>query len=182
MMLRVMAVLGLVVIMGIGMAGGAAALFIEKPLEDPAEEARAQRLMKELRCLVCQNQAISESNAGLAQDLRVLLRERLAAGDTDRQAMDFMVARYGDWVLLDPPVKSTTYILWAGPALTLLIGVGILIIFLRGRGSSGGPGAGTGGSRRQAPRGAVALNDDERAELDELLMQAGDDNRDNKGA
>ena len=169
---------GLVCVLVLGAGGAAQAIFIEKPLDDPAEEARAQRLMKELRCLVCQNQSISESNAGLAQDLRVLLRERLDAGDSDREALDFMVVRYGDWVLLEPPVKSTTYILWAGPAVIVLVVLIFLTIFLRNR------------SRQVATQGAgpaaKTLSEAERAELDRYLMQDAADNpggnRDNKGA
>lgn len=169
---------GLVLVLALGAGGGAQAIFIEKPLDDPAEEARAQRLMKELRCLVCQNQSISESNAGLAQDLRVLLRERLDAGDSDQEALDFMVVRYGDWVLLEPPVKSTTYILWAGPAVIVLVVLVFLMLFLRNRKqqiATAGPGP-----------AAKALSDEERAELDQYLMQDAADNpggnRDNKGA
>ena len=84
------------------------ALFIETPLADPAAEARAQRLMAELRCLVCQNQSIRNSNASLARDLRLVVRERIGAGDSDEQAMAYIVKRYGDWVLLNPPFKLST--------------------------------------------------------------------------
>lgn len=174
---HLLATLALGLLLVFGAAGGANAIFIEKPLSDPAEEERAQRLMRELRCLVCQNQSISESNAGLAQDLRVLLRERLEAGDTDRQALDFMVARYGDWVLLEPPVKSTTYILWAGPAIIVAIALLILVFFLRRRTTA----VATGSMGGAATAPAAALSDAERAELDQLLMQTGPDNRDNKG-
>ncbi len=89
-------------------------------LKDAALEARARAISQELRCLVCQNESIDESNADLAHDLRVLLRQRLAAGDTDRQAIDFIVKRYGDFVLLKPPVEPATYFLWFGPAAVLL--------------------------------------------------------------
>ena len=102
-------------------------------LKDPALEARARAISRELRCLVCQNESIDESNADLAHDLRVLLRQRLAAGDTDRQAIDFIVKRYGDFVLLKPPVEPATYLLWFGPAVVLAIGAAGALIFVRRR-------------------------------------------------
>ena len=100
-------------------------------LADPALEARARALSQELRCLVCQNQSIDESNADLAHDLRVLLRQRLEAGDTDRQVLDYVVARYGVFVLLDPPFASATYLLWLTPP-ALVLGAGTLLV-LRAR-------------------------------------------------
>jgi cytochrome c-type biogenesis protein CcmH len=109
----------------------AQAIFTEKPLTDPVKEARAQVLMRELRCLVCQNQAISESHAPLARDLRVVLRERIAAGDNDDEALDYMVQRFGDWVLLNPPFKLKTLLLWFAGPLFLLIGIGLVILFMR---------------------------------------------------
>ena len=110
--------------------GAPAALAVEpsERLSDPALEARARTLSQELRCLVCQNQSIDDSNADLAHDLRVLLRKRLAAGDTDRQVLDFIVARYGMFVLLDPPFAPATYFLWLGPPL-LVVGAGVLLVF-----------------------------------------------------
>jgi cytochrome c-type biogenesis protein CcmH len=91
-------------------------------LADSALEARARVLSKELRCMVCQNQSIDDSDAPLARDLRVLVRERLQAGDSDRQVIDFLVARYGEFVLLKPRFSSHTALLWLGPAGILLIG------------------------------------------------------------
>ena len=102
-------------------------------LSDPELEARARTLSKDIRCLVCQNQSIDDSNAGLARDLRVLVRQRLTKGDSDEQIFDFLVNRYGDFVLLKPPVKSSTYALWYGPIVIFILGVIGLIIFLRGR-------------------------------------------------
>jgi cytochrome c-type biogenesis protein CcmH len=96
-------------------------------LADPALEARARALSQELRCLVCQNQSIDDSNADLAHDLRVLVRERLAGGDTDAQVLAYLTSRYGDYVLLRPPVEPATYLLWFGPPAILLIG-GIVIL------------------------------------------------------
>ena len=88
-------------------------------LADPALEARARDLSTGLRCLVCRNQSIDDSNAELARDLRVLLRERLVAGDTDEEAMAFLVERYGNFILLKPPFQATTVLLWIGPLLIL---------------------------------------------------------------
>jgi cytochrome c-type biogenesis protein CcmH len=100
---------------------------------DPVKSARAVKLTEELRCLVCQNQTIADSNAELAVDLRRQVREQIAAGKTDREIIDYMVGRYGDFVLYRPPVKGTTALLWAGPALLLLIGIGVIVVVLRGR-------------------------------------------------
>ncbi len=94
----------------------------KKRLKDPVLEARAQQIMTQLRCLVCQNQSIVESDAGLAVDLRAIVREQVLAGQTDSQIIDFMTSRYGDWVLLKPPFKAATALLWLGPIFLLLIG------------------------------------------------------------
>jgi cytochrome c-type biogenesis protein CcmH len=96
-------------------------------LSDPALEARARELSKELRCLVCQNQSIDESNADLAHDLRLLLRQRLVAGDTDQQVLDYIAARYGVFVLLDPPFAPLTWVLWLTPPALVLGGGGLLL-------------------------------------------------------
>jgi cytochrome c-type biogenesis protein CcmH len=100
---------------------------------DPVADARAVKLTEKLRCLVCQNQTIADSNAELAQDLRRQVHEQIAAGKTDAEIVDYMVARYGDFVLYQPPVKPTTVLLWAGPALLLLLGSFGLVHMLRGR-------------------------------------------------
>lgn len=102
-------------------------------LKDPILEQRARALSQNLRCLVCQNQSIDDSNADLARDLRVVVRERLAAGDTDDQIIDFVVARYGEFVLLKPPVNARTMLLWGGPALVLLFGALGLVLWFRRR-------------------------------------------------
>jgi cytochrome c-type biogenesis protein CcmH len=93
----------------------------DEGLQDPALETRARAISQLLRCVVCQNQSIDDSNAPLARDLRVIVRERLVSGDTDRQAIDFIVHRYGNFVLLNPPMQLDTLALWGGPALFLLI-------------------------------------------------------------
>ena len=94
-------------------------------------DKRAAALEEELRCLVCQNQTIADSHAGRAADLRREVREQLAQGKSEQEVLDFMVQRYGDFVLYRPPVKSTTWLLWFGPALLLLAGVGLLMSRLR---------------------------------------------------
>lgn len=105
-----------------------------KPLaDDPAVEARVQKLGEELRCLVCQNQNIADSHADLAMDLKKQLREQIAAGRSDGEIKDFMVERYGDFVLYRPPLKATTVLLWAGPFALLLIVVVLLLRRLRSR-------------------------------------------------
>jgi len=102
-------------------------------LKDPVLESRARALGKELRCMVCQNQSIDDSDAPLAKDLRVLVRERLTAGDSDRQVIDFLVARYGEFVLLKPRFTPHTVLLWLAPFATLIAGGIGLIAFLRRR-------------------------------------------------
>jgi len=102
-------------------------------LKDPALEARARTLSQELRCMVCQNQSIDDSDAPLAKDLRVLVRERLSAGDSDNQVIDFLVARYGEFVLLKPRVTAHTLLLWLAPFAALAIGGWGVIAFIRRR-------------------------------------------------
>ena len=128
----------------------------DEVLSDPVLESRARELSKGLRCLVCRNESIDESHADLARDLRLLLRERLVAGDSDDEAMTFIVDRYGEYVLLTPTTGGSNLILWiAGPA---MLGAGGLIaaLYLRRRGRGDGPGAG-------------ALTEDESRRLDEIL-------------
>jgi cytochrome c-type biogenesis protein CcmH len=129
---------------------------IDKPLEDPADEARALALHKLLRCLVCQNQSISDSNAELARDLRVLVRQRIGSGDSDEETMAYIVDRYGDWVLLDPPVKSTTYVLWFGPVAIFLLALIGVVLFLRR-------------SKIQPAKPAASLSTEEEAKLKSML-------------
>jgi cytochrome c-type biogenesis protein CcmH len=105
----------------------------DEVLADPALEARARALSKELRCVVCRSESIDESHAGIAKDIRRLVRERLLAGDSDAQVLAALVARYGDYVLLKPPVRGANWVLWlAGPGL-LLAGGGLAALYLRGR-------------------------------------------------
>jgi len=126
-------------------------------LSDPALEGRARVLSKELRCMVCQNQSIDDSDAPLARDLRVLVRERLQAGDSDRQVIDFLVARYGEFVLLRPRLNAHTVLLWLAPFAAIVAGGIGLIMFLRRR------------SRAELPA-APTLSPDEQRRVTELLQ------------
>jgi len=139
-------------------AGAQAATSPDEVLADPILEQRARALGKELRCLVCQNQSIDDSDAALARDLRLLVRERLVAGDSDAEIIAFLTARYGDFVLLKPPVKPATWGLWFGPLALLLIAGGGLVVYLR---------------RRPTRETASApLSPEERARLDALMSGA----------
>ena len=137
-----------------------AALAVEpsERLSDPALEARARAISEELRCLVCQNETIDESSAPLAHDLRVLLRQRIAAGDTNAQAIQFITDRYGDFVLLKPPVEPATYVLWFGPIAVLLLGAGGALIYLR---------------HRKAAAPAAPLSAAEQNRIERLLKEEG---------
>jgi cytochrome c-type biogenesis protein CcmH len=113
--------------------GVAQAVTPDEMLKDPALEARARHLSQELRCMVCQNQSIDDSEAPLAKDLRLLVRERLVKGDTDKQVLDFLVARYGEFVLLKPPFQIQTLLLWGLSPVVLLIGISALLMMARRR-------------------------------------------------
>ena len=116
---------------------GAIAFENDAPLEDPVLESRARDLARQIRCLVCQNQSIFDSDADLAKDLRQVVRERITLGESDLAVTDYLVARYGDFVLLKPPIKPKTYLLWFGPALIMLFaGIGV-VRFLRRTGAKG---------------------------------------------
>jgi len=121
-------------------ASSAYAVQPDEVMSDPAKEARARDLSRELRCMVCQNQSIDDSDAPLARDLRILVRERIAAGDSDAQVIDFLVARYGEFVLLKPQLNSHTWLLWLLPPL-VLAGGGVTLWMRarqRGRSAAGG--------------------------------------------
>jgi cytochrome c-type biogenesis protein CcmH len=105
----------------------------DEMLKDPVLEHRARVLSQELRCMVCQNQSIDDSDAPLARDLRLLVRERLVKGDSDRQVLDFLVERYGAFVLLKPPLETSTLLLWGLPPATLLAGIVALLVMVRRR-------------------------------------------------
>ncbi|MBL0371093.1 cytochrome c-type biogenesis protein CcmH [Rhizobium sp. KVB221] len=126
----------------------------DEVLSDPALEARARALSAGLRCMVCQNQSIDDSNADLAKDLRLLVRERLKAGDTDEQVIDYLVSRYGEFVLLKPRLSAHTILLWGMPVALLAIGGVVLAFQLR---------------KRPQKREATALTDDEKQKLKSIL-------------
>jgi cytochrome c-type biogenesis protein CcmH len=143
----------LILLLTLLFAGAALAVNPDEVLADPALEARARTLSEELRCMVCQNQSIDESDAELARDLRVLVRQRLVAGDTDRQVIDYIVSRYGEFVLLKPRFSLRNALLWGTPVLLLLAG-GIFIVL-------------TARSRRSTATNALTA--EEQAKLDTIL-------------
>ena len=126
----------------------------DEVLDNPVLETRARAISANLRCLVCQNQSIDDSDAELARDLRLLVRERLVAGDTDTEVFDIIVARYGEFVLLQPVVGPHTIILWV--AAPVLLGIGLVIVIVGAV------------RRRKAPRADASLSDEERKALDRL--------------
>ena len=113
--------------------GAALAVQPDEMLKNPVLEERARNLSQELRCMVCQNQSIDDSEASLARDLRLLVRERLMQGDSDKQVLDFLVARYGEFVLLKPRFEPQTLLLWGIPPLSLLGGLAVLLVMARRR-------------------------------------------------
>jgi cytochrome c-type biogenesis protein CcmH len=125
--------------------------------EDEAVEKRLTDIAEELRCLVCQNESLAGSRADLAQDLRREVRSLIKSGKSDQEVKDFLVSRYGDFVLYRPPVKPTTWLLWIGPFILLIVAVGVLISYLRRRGG-------------QVAAGAV-LSDEEKARAEALLKE-----------
>lgn len=134
------------------LAGTAAAVQPDEILDDPKLEARARDISAGLRCLVCQNQSIDDSDAPLARDLRILVRERLQTGDSDRQVVDYIVDRYGEFVLLNPRLSAHTLILWAAPVVLLVFGaIGVFVAARR---------------RRADP---ASLTDDEKRRIEALL-------------
>lgn len=139
----------------LGSLGPSLAVNPDEVLSDSALEARARAISAELRCMVCQNQSIDDSNAELAKDLRVLVRERLANGDSDEAVIDYVVSRYGEFVLLKPRLETKTMILWGMPVLLLLVGAATLLVatLKRSRQSRGTP-----------------LSDDEKEKLKKLLQ------------
>jgi len=120
-------------------AAPAHAVLPDEVLADPVLEERARNLSTILRCMVCQNNSIDESTAPIARDLRILLRERLVAGDTDEEVLDYLVARYGEYILLKPRFNATTLILWIAPAVALVGGTMLAVATVRRRASAAGP-------------------------------------------
>lgn len=130
-------------------------------LKDPALETRARTLSQELRCMVCQNQSIDDSDAPLARDLRLLVRERLVKGDSDKQVLDFLVERYGNFVLLKPPVEPQTLLLWTVSPLMLIVGIVALVVMAR--------------RRRSVALDSGRLSADEQRRLDAIIKPGGPD-------
>ena len=145
----------LLMIAAFGIVWPAFALEPGEALKDPALERRAREISKELRCLVCQNQSIDDSDAPLAKDLRRTVRERLIKGDSNRQVVMYITARYGDFVLLRPPVKPVTWLLWFGPHLLFLIALLVVVWRIRRR-------------RRVKPTTPAPLSEAERRKLRRL--------------
>jgi len=131
----------------------------DEMLKDPKLEARAQKLGSGLRCLVCQSESIEESNADLARDLRVIVRERIAAGDSDKTIVDYLVSRYGDYVLLQPPFKGKTLVLWVGPFVLFVVAIATAFGFYR--------------RRTKATVPPTTLSAEEQRRLDALLKDNG---------
>jgi cytochrome c-type biogenesis protein CcmH len=144
--------LALYLLMGTGVAG---AVLPDEVLPDPALETRAREISAGVRCMVCQNQSIDDSEATLARDLRLLVRERLVAGDSDDQVIQFLVDRYGEFILLEPRFSVRTWILWSAPAFFLLAGA--LIMWRR--------------SRRALMSAPAGLTKDEQKALDDIMRQ-----------
>ncbi|WP_371056671.1 cytochrome c-type biogenesis protein CcmH [Rhodosalinus sp. K401] len=148
----------LLLVLTLVLATPLAALQPDEVLDDPALEERARELSEGLRCLVCRNESIDESNAPLARDLRLLVRERLVAGDSDAEVVEFVVDRYGEYVLLRPTATGANWILWGAAPAMLLVGLLIAGFYLRGR------------SRAQTPSDE-SLSSNERARLEALLRE-----------
>jgi len=152
--------LALLILLGLLLPGAAGAVNPDEMLENPALEERARDISKGIRCVVCQNQDIDSSNAELARDLRVLIRERLEEGDSNREVEAYLVARYGDYVLLKPPFKASTLLLWLGPFLLLLLGGAASAAYLRRRAT---------GQAQAAP--PEPLSADEREKVQRILNE-----------
>lgn len=145
-------------VMGLAVPAGAFAVLPDEVLDDPLLEGRARDLSQLIRCLVCQNESIDTSNADLARELRLLVRERLTAGDSDQEVLDFLVARYGDFVLLQPRMTPANYLLWFGPVVLLLLGLaGVALYF-----------------KRRQPSAEGGLSAEEEARLARLIEQERD--------
>jgi cytochrome c-type biogenesis protein CcmH len=148
----------LLLMMALLAAPSAHAVQPDEVMADPAREARARSLSRNLRCMVCQNQSIDDSDAPLARDLRLLVRERIGAGDSDAQVIDFLVARYGEFVLLKPRFETQTLLLWLAPPLALLLGVAAVVANSR---------------RRRVVAADAPLSPEEQSKLAEITAKAG---------
>jgi cytochrome c-type biogenesis protein CcmH len=145
-----------VLVLWLALAGAAFAVEPDEILDDPVLEERARELSKGLRCLVCRNESIDESNAELARDLRLLVRERLVEGDTDDEVIAYLVGRFGEYVLLTPRATGANLVLWVAAPVLFLIGLGVAFGYVRGRRDDAAPGD---------------LSDDEKSRLAELTRE-----------
>ena len=152
-MMRKLIAISAVLLLAAFAAPAAYAVQPDEIMSDPAKESRARDLSRELRCMDCQNQSIDDSDAPLAHDLRVLLRERIVAGDSDEAVIDFLVARYGEFILLKPPFNIRTALLWLAPAIVLAIGAVVAFRVIR----------------RRRPVAANRLSGEEEAALKQIL-------------
>lgn len=132
-------ILSLLLLLGALLVPMARAVEPDEMLPDPKQEARARALTKDLRCVVCQNQSVDDSDAPLAKDIRVLVREQISQGRSDQEVIDFIVARYGKFVLLNPPLEGDTALIWIGPFAVFFIGLGMAIYFIRRPGPAATP-------------------------------------------
>ena len=149
------------VVMALAWLAIASALAQEAQLTDPQLEQRARDLSREIRCVVCQSQSVADSDADIAEEMRAIIREQIAAGKSDQEIRDYLVARYGDFVLFDPPFKASTYVLWIGPfAILVLAGMGVAMFFWR---------------RAQEPARARDLSVDEHSRVVRLLQHGPED-------
>lgn len=140
-------------VLALGLMAAEPAAAPDRPLADPAQEARAQALFKDIRCVVCQHEAIADSPAGVAGDMRRLVREEIAAGASDQQVRDDLVRRFGDYVLFTPPVRMGTWLLWFGPFAVVVAGAALLF-----------------GMARKRPLEAAPLSPDEERRLAKALQ------------
>jgi cytochrome c-type biogenesis protein CcmH len=148
----------LLIALMLALATPALAVQPDEVLPDPVMEERARDISAGLRCVVCRNESIDESNATLARDLRLLVRERLVAGDTDQEVVAFIVDRYGEYVLLRPTMTGSNVVLWLAPAILLLLGGGLSLVYVRRRAQSSAP-------------TEAALSPEEQARLKDLLQE-----------
>ena len=146
--------------LGLALSAPAQAVEPDEILADPALEERARDISKGLRCVVCQNQDIDSSNAGVARDLRILVRERLVAGDSDEQVMAYVRARYGDYALMSPPLTPATYALWFAPVVLAVLSLLAFVLVMR---------------RRQSVRGASRLSAEEERQVARFLQSKTED-------
>jgi len=163
-----MLVLGGLIALGIYASAPVMAVQPDEVLDDPELEARARVISQDIRCLVCQNQSIDDSNADLARDLRIIVRERLVEGDSNQEVKAFLVERYGDYVLLTPPLNIGTLLLWVGPFVLVGIGGAVILVWYRGR------------QTEEVTVASTTLSADEEARIKALM--SGDDSNDESGS